>query len=231
MEGPIDQSELVYHDAQWPATAPAGGILPENARARSCFRGLPSEGDARNPSIGRRPSLSPAKLTIPPAGDGASQANSTAGAGDALTGTEPRRTEVLVTRSVLIVEDCESMAQLETVLVRMGAGQAVRAVDGQEALAALRQDPYDLILLDLTLPRLDGQALLDHLWADPRLRQIPVIIVSGDLDRLRRTPQVVAVIAKPFAAAELLARIRVALDRRAEADRRSNGSDRRKPGP
>jgi len=58
--------------------------------------------------------------------------------------------------------------------------------NGREALDLLLREvnrtdraPYDLLLLDLTLPGLDGRALLQELQADKRLRRIPVVVLTG----------------------------------------------------
>jgi CheY-like chemotaxis protein len=58
--------------------------------------------------------------------------------------------------------------------------------DGQAALDLLyrscgeRDDPsVDMLLLDLTLPKFDGHAVLREVWADKRLRHIPVVVLSG----------------------------------------------------
>lgn len=50
---------------------------------------------------------------------------------------------------------------------------------GASALAGLRSDPPDLVLLDIALPDIEGPALLRALRADPRLRGVPVIAVTA----------------------------------------------------
>src|SRR5690348_13664991 len=106
--------------------------------------------------------------------------------------------------TVLIVEDCVDIAKMEADLVLMCDFTPIIAFDGIEALATLACTPVDLILLDLNLPRLDGQAVLDHLATDPLLSRIPVIIVSANLAPLRTTPQVIRIMQKPFDINELL---------------------------
>jgi CheY-like chemotaxis protein len=72
------------------------------------------------------------------------------------------------------------------------------AFDGVEALAVLGRARVDLVLLDLNLPRLDGQAVLDYMAADPALSKIPVVILSANPDRVRPTSQIVGRMQKPF---------------------------------
>jgi CheY-like chemotaxis protein len=109
--------------------------------------------------------------------------------------------------TVLVVEDCPDIASLEADLVLASGRRALVAADGVEALAVLEGTEVDLILLDLHMPRLWGQAVLDRLTDHRRLRHIPVIVLSGNLAALRTTPQVVAVFDKPFDVRELAASI------------------------
>jgi two-component system response regulator len=55
------------------------------------------------------------------------------------------------------------------------------AADGEEALAFLKRagPPPDLVLLDLSLPKVDGFQVLEAMKADPVLRRIPVVVISG----------------------------------------------------
>src|SRR5262249_54099753 len=56
------------------------------------------------------------------------------------------------------------------------------AIDGEAALQALRARPYDLVLLDIVMPRLDGFALLAKIRSDDNLRHLPVIMLTGHDD-------------------------------------------------
>lgn len=64
----------------------------------------------------------------------------------------------------------------------LAAGYEVRrAADGVEALEALREELPDILVLDLVLPRLSGDAIVAMLRQDPSLRHLPVVILSGAL--------------------------------------------------
>jgi hypothetical protein len=113
---------------------------------------------------------------------------------------------------VLIADDNADMREYLARLLE-GAGYRVDAViDGQEALAAVRADPPDLVISDVMMPRLDGLALVAALRADQRTAAVPVVLLSA------RAGQEAAIeglqagaddyLTKPFAAAELLARVR-----------------------
>jgi len=71
------------------------------------------------------------------------------------------------------------------------------AGDGVTALTAIERHCPDLIVLDLELPRLRGEAILDELAADARLQAIPIIVVTGS-DAEPPRGHAVAVIRKPI---------------------------------
>ena len=91
----------------------------------------------------------------------------------------------------------------------------VEAVDGEEAITACREQHPDVILLDVEMPVLDGHATLERLKADPGLRDIPVVFLTGRVD----TADVVTglrlgahdYLRKPFETNELMARVSAAL--------------------
>jgi two-component system sensor histidine kinase and response regulator WspE len=70
----------------------------------------------------------------------------------------------------------------------IGRGYAVDvAVDGQDGWSALNAGPYDLLVTDIDMPRMNGIDLLRHVRRDTRLANLPVIIVSyKDRDEDRR---------------------------------------------
>jgi CheY-like chemotaxis protein len=104
---------------------------------------------------------------------------------------------------VLVVEDCPHIAILEADFLLATGRRPLIAVNGEEALALLECRDVDLILLDLTMPGLSGQEVLDRLNENLCFSRIPVIVVSGSLAELRATPQVGGVFDKPFNLREL----------------------------
>ncbi len=91
-------------------------------------------------------------------------------------------------------------------------GHAVKAVeDGRQALDVLAEEPFDVVLLDIEMPILDGYEVLAAMKADARLRDIPVIVISAieDMDSVVRCIEMGATdyLPKPFDAALLRARI------------------------
>jgi len=92
---------------------------------------------------------------------------------------------------ILVVDDTAFNRQLLARLLRGIGHETVEAEDGQQALDRLRaldEPPIDVILLDILMPEMDGYEVLEALAADPALRHLPVIVISGvdELDSVVR---------------------------------------------
>jgi two-component system, OmpR family, alkaline phosphatase synthesis response regulator PhoP len=121
---------------------------------------------------------------------------------------------------VLVVDDEADILRLvEYNLVRNGCRVSCVS-SGEAALAAAREAPPDLVLLDLMLPGVDGFAVCRALKADPRTAAVPVVILSA---RGEESDVVAALelgaddyVTKPLSPRVLVARVRAVLRRRAE---------------
>lgn len=81
-------------------------------------------------------------------------------------------------RRALVVDDSISVRELERQLLR-GAGFEVEvAVDGADGWNKVRDSRFDIVITDVDMPRMDGIELTRSIKQDPRLRQLPVVIVS-----------------------------------------------------
>jgi DNA-binding response OmpR family regulator len=87
------------------------------------------------------------------------------------------------THSILVVDDERDIAaMLEQVLT--DAGFAPRSVfSGKDAIEAVLADPPDLVLLDVSMPGMDGFAVAQMLKADPASATIPIIMVTAQVGR------------------------------------------------
>ncbi len=118
---------------------------------------------------------------------------------------------------LLVVEDNETLAQGLTAVLK-GSGYAVDLVtDGQSAEAALATASYDLVILDLTLPDMDGLDVLKELRQQRNDCAVLVLTARGALDDRVKGLDLGAddYMTKPFEVPELEARVRVLLRRRA----------------
>jgi len=123
-----------------------------------------------------------------------------------------------MTRKVLVVEDNPDIAQLVRMHLRDIDCDTDWVDDGNAALERFRRDRYDLVVLDLMLPGLDGLSVCRELRGQPGY--VPILMLtakSTELDRVLGLEMGADdYLTKPFSIAELLARIK-ALFRRVEA--------------
>lgn len=80
---------------------------------------------------------------------------------------------------VLVVEDDTDIGDLMQLALSRSLIDATLIASAEEALTRLATESYDLILLDIALPGMSGLELCGQLKANPRLKLIPVILVSG----------------------------------------------------
>ena len=118
---------------------------------------------------------------------------------------------------VLLVEDDPSIREITELGLRNAGFRVTAAGDGRTALLHFRQEPFDLVVLDLMLPTLDGYEVCREIRKDSR---VPIVILSAKSD----TVDVVVglelgaddYVTKPFEMPELVARARAALRRAAD---------------
>lgn len=114
--------------------------------------------------------------------------------------------------AILCVDDDDaSLKLLEEILVPCGY-QVVSAASGEDALRKIKSQTVDLVLLDIKMPGMDGFEVYRQIKEDQKLRDIPIIMITGltsPEDRVRGIETGVEdYFSKPFHRAELLARIK-----------------------
>lgn len=121
--------------------------------------------------------------------------------------------------SILIVEDEPAIQEVLKFNLGLHGHEAIATGDAESALRLLHGPLPDLILLDWMLPGLSGVDLAKRLRADPRLKDIPIIMLTA---RAEERDKVLGLeigaddyITKPFSPRELMARIKAVLRRRA----------------
>ena len=119
---------------------------------------------------------------------------------------------------LLVVDDNEGNRDvLSRRLLRDGC-EVMLAETGRQALRMARRYKFDLILLDIMMPEMDGFAVLDELKKDPRLRYIPVIMISA-IDEIESVVRCIELgaddyLTKPFNPVLLRARVNALLERK-----------------
>ena len=82
---------------------------------------------------------------------------------------------------ILIVDDFEDARDLYAEFLRLQGYEVAGAADGPAALHLALPADYDVIVLDLALPRMDGLEVLRHLRKNPKTKSTPIIILSASV--------------------------------------------------
>ncbi len=128
--------------------------------------------------------------------------------------------------TILCIEDEEEMIELITLILTRHNYNVVGALGGQAGLDGVRKLKPDLVLLDLMMPEIDGWELLQRVRVDPKLQQIPVIVVTArasEIDRIfgLQVAGVEGYITKPFGPEELVQSVRRVLQARGSGAKQS----------
>jgi CheY-like chemotaxis protein len=105
-------------------------------------------------------------------------------------------------RRVLVVDDEPDVLLLCRVNLEFEGYEVVEASDGEEAMERLQEQRFDVMLLDVMMPKMDGWQVLEAVKADPELKDLPVVMLTAkvqDQDQIRGWSQGAAdYITKPF---------------------------------
>jgi diguanylate cyclase (GGDEF)-like protein len=121
---------------------------------------------------------------------------------------------------ILVVDDDPDIARFVEINMRLEGFDVRIARDGEEALTTIAEDPPDLVLLDVMMPRIDGVEVCRRLRADPSTAHLAIIMLTA---KSLSADKVVGLTAgaddyliKPFDTLELVARVRSTMRRNAE---------------
>jgi two-component system cell cycle response regulator DivK len=117
-----------------------------------------------------------------------------------------------MSKRILAVDDQEDNRRILRDLLTSAGYEVIEATTGEDAVAFAESQAPDLILMDIQLPGIDGYEATRRIKANPRLRQIPLIVVtsyalSGD-DAKAYSAGANAYVSKPFSPRALLAKVR-----------------------
>jgi DNA-binding response OmpR family regulator len=124
-------------------------------------------------------------------------------------------------RSVLVVEDEQNIRDLVCLHLQVEGYSCVAAATGTEALELAGREPFDLIVLDLMLPGVDGLSVCRAVRRETLNRDVPILMLTA---RREEADKVVGLdigaddyLTKPFGIRELMARVRAVMRRRTPA--------------
>jgi CheY-like chemotaxis protein len=127
---------------------------------------------------------------------------------------DPRRS--LMAKRILVVDDDENILNLEKTILEQKGFEVTGAAGGAEALRLLADRVFDLVLLDVMMPEVDGFTVCRKIKEDPRLKDVPVIFLTarGGGEALAEGFESGAVmyINKPFTANKLLTIVNAMLE-------------------
>ena len=118
-------------------------------------------------------------------------------------------------KKILVVDDSLSVRQMVTGTLEGGGYEVSEAKDGAEALEQFRQDPVDLVITDLNMPKLDGIGLIKELRALPGCRFLPIIMLTTESHEEKKQEGkragVSGWLVKPFRPEQILAVVKMVI--------------------
>lgn len=121
--------------------------------------------------------------------------------------------------AILVADDSRTMRKIFTIeLEALGFKNIHQARDGQQAMELVRAQRFDLLLLDMEMPEMDGLEVLSAIKGDETLKSLPVIVISGD-DEVAKAIRCIEIgaedyLPKPFDPVLLRARIVSSLEKK-----------------
>ena len=112
-------------------------------------------------------------------------------------------------KKILIVEDDFSIAELQKDYLELSGFQVEICKDGEEGLNAFRKNKYDLLIIDVMLPKINGFEILKEIYEN---KDIPILLVSAKKEEIDKIKGLSLgaddYITKPFSPGELVARVK-----------------------
>jgi chemosensory pili system protein ChpA (sensor histidine kinase/response regulator) len=122
--------------------------------------------------------------------------------------------------TALVVDDSITMRRVTQRLLERRGAKVYTARDGLDAITVLQEHPVDIILLDIEMPRMDGYQLATHVRNDPKLKHLPIVMItsrSGEKHRAKAIEiGVNDYLSKPYQESQLVAAIEALVGRELE---------------
>ena len=135
----------------------------------------------------------------------------------------PTRSRVRARQHILVVDDSITTRTLEKNILEAAGYQVTTAIDGRQALEKLEAGSFDLVVMDVQMPHMDGFTLTQHLRESAQYRLLPIILVTSldsreDREQGMRAGADAYIVKRGFDQAELLAAIERLLLKEQTAD-------------
>jgi len=114
-------------------------------------------------------------------------------------------------RRILVIEDQPDLSRLLLTVLKRGGFDACAAANGTDGLRLAEEQNYDLVLSDIELPDIDGFEICRRIKQNPKLRLVPIILMSGRLaegnEALALKLGAVDYVSKPFRLENILSKV------------------------
>jgi chemosensory pili system protein ChpA (sensor histidine kinase/response regulator) len=128
---------------------------------------------------------------------------------------------------VMVVDDSITVRRVTERLLERNGMRVITAKDGVDAVALLQEHTPDIMLLDIEMPRMDGYEVASHVRNDPRLRHIPIVMITSRVgEKHRARAMEIGVdhyLGKPYQESDLLTAIRSLVGEEAERGENDDG--------
>jgi CheY-like chemotaxis protein len=118
-------------------------------------------------------------------------------------------------KTILIVDDYEVVRLYHSMFLSQKGYRCIPASDGKEAIALLKQQRVDLVLLDLAMPNMSGQEVIRQIRAIPELAALPILAITSEAGRASDAqlgdPRHLRFLLKPVMPDTLVAQVRTML--------------------
>ena len=129
---------------------------------------------------------------------------------------------------MLVVDDSITVRRVTQRLLERNGMRVLTARDGMDAVALLAENVPDIILLDIEMPRMDGYEVAAHVRNDPRLRDIPIIMITSRVGEKHRARAIELgvddYLGKPYQESQLIDAITPLVAQRRAGARRASGA-------
>jgi two-component system chemotaxis response regulator CheY len=89
-------------------------------------------------------------------------------------------------KRVMTVDDSKTMRDMVIFTLKNAGFEVSQAEDGKQALGLLGSNPVDVIITDLNMPVMDGVALIRAVRANPKLRNLPILMLTTESDSAKK---------------------------------------------
>jgi DNA-binding response OmpR family regulator len=114
-------------------------------------------------------------------------------------------------RRILVIEDQPDLSRLLLTVLKRGGFDACAAANGTDGLRLAEEQNYDLVFSDIELPDIDGFEICRRIKRNPKLRPVPIILMSGRLaegnEALALKLGAVDYVSKPFRLENILSKV------------------------